>query len=96
MCEDLSLSDLLQAMSMLPQITLSLKNMTAQERGAFVSQLGLEGEEREAALTLIKAFQEGRQLTGEEQVLAQRMLEKALSMHDFDLSSILELGGKRQ
>lgn len=90
----LSLKDLFQAMSMLPQITDSIKNMNPQEKTSFVEQLGVEGEEREAAFNLITAFQEGRQLTAEEQRAAQHMLDKALNMQELNIFSILNLGQK--
>ena len=87
----MSLNQFMQALSMLPQIVDSLKKMGESEKLNFVEQLGLEGEEKAAAYNIITCFQEGRTLNAEQQVMAQRLLDKALQMNNLDLSMILNL-----
>lgn len=92
----LNIKDIFSAMSMLPQITTALKKMTPEEKVNFVEQLGIgENMEKEAALNLINAFQEGRPLTADEQKAAQQMLDKVLNMQGLDLFSIFNAGQKR-
>lgn len=92
----MNLKDVFSAMSMLPQITGSLKNMTPEEKAGFIEQLGFEGVEKEFALNFINAFQEGRQLNADEQKAAQQMLDKALNMQGLDLFSMFNAEPRRQ
>ncbi len=92
----MSLSQILQIMSALPQIVENIKKMSPEEKNAFVQSLGLEGEEKEAAYTIITRFQESKPLNPEEQVKAQGLLEKALKMNNLDLSTLLSMGMKKQ
>ncbi|MBZ4653895.1 MAG: hypothetical protein JG781_1234 [Peptococcaceae bacterium] len=86
---------MLQIMSALPQIVEAVKKMGSEEKDTFVQSLGLEGEEKEAAYTVITRFQEGKPLSPDEQVKAQVLLEKALKMNNMDLSTFLNLGMKK-
>jgi len=87
----MSLSQFMQALSVLPQIVESIKKMGDSEKLNFVEQLGLEGEEKTAAYDIITCFQENKALNDEQQILAQKLLEKALLMNNLDLSTILGL-----
>lgn len=87
---------MLQMISALPKIVEAVKKMGPEEKDTFVQSLGLEGDEKEAAYTVITRFQEGKPLSPDEQVKAQALLEKALQMNSLDLSTILNLGMKRQ
>ncbi|QNB46498.1 hypothetical protein BR63_09350 [Thermanaerosceptrum fracticalcis] len=91
----MSLTQMLQIMSALPQIVETIKKMGPGEKDVFVQSLGLEGEEKEAAYTVITRFQEGKQLSPDEQVKAQILLEKALKMNNMDLSTLLNMGMKK-
>lgn len=87
----MSLSQLIQALSMLPQITESIKRMDEKEKNRFIDQLGLEGEERDMAFKVITCFQQGKTLSPEEQTAAQGLFEKALQMNELDMSSLFKL-----
>lgn len=91
----MSLTQMLQMISALPQIVEAVKKMGPGEKDAFIQSLGLEGDEKEAAYTVITRFQEGKPLNPDEQVKAQVLLEKALKMNNLDLSTLLNLGVKR-
>ena len=87
----MSVSQMLQIFSALPQLLEGMKKMGPEEKRRFVEQLGLTGEDQEAAVNLLTAFQEGQQVTPEEQVKAQRLLEKCLKMNNMDLNSVLQM-----
>lgn len=87
----MGISQFFQAMSMLPQIVESIKKMNDEEKENFICQLGLEGEEREGAMKIITCFQEGRQLAPEEQAMAQKLLDRALTINGVDMSTIMNL-----
>lgn len=87
----MSLSQLIQAISIFPQMVNSIKKMSPEEKNNFVAELGLEGGEKDAALNIITCFQEGRALTPEEQVAAQALLDKALKMNNLDLGTLLSM-----
>lgn len=87
----MSLTQFMQALSVLPQIIESLKKMGESEKLNFVEQLGLEGEEKAAAYDIITCFQEEKTLTAGQQVMAQKLLEKALQMNNLDLATIFSL-----
>jgi len=86
-----SFLELVQAFSALPQIIESVKSMSAEDKEGFLIQLGLEDQEKEAALNILNAFQEGKTLSPEEQEMAQNLLERALEMNKLDLDTLLNL-----
>ena len=86
-----SFLELVQAMSALPQIIESVKSMSAAEMESFLGQLGLEGQGKEDAINILTAFQEGKTLSPEEQMTAQNLLDKALTMNKLDLDTLMSL-----
>jgi len=87
----LNMLQLMQAMSSLPLIMETVKNMGEEEKEEFLGQLGLEGAQKKDAHTILTAFQEGETLGPEEQTKAQALLEKALQMNMLDLETLLSL-----
>ncbi len=80
-----------QAISSLPQIIETVKNMSAEDKEKFVGQLGVESQEKEDALNILTAFQEGKTLSPQEQATAQKLLDKALKMNKLDLDTLMSL-----
>ncbi len=89
-----SLSQFMQALTMLPQIVDKVKSMDESEKEQFIEQLGLEGKEKETAYNVITCFQEGKNLSAEEQEAAQVLLEKALEINELDMSSLFTLNNQ--
>lgn len=87
----MGMGQFLQAMTMLPQIINNVKKMNDEEKENFVNQLCLEGEEREVAMKIITCFQEGRQLDSDDQIIAQKLLDKALDINGLDMSALMNL-----
>jgi hypothetical protein len=78
-----------QALQYLPQIVEGLKKMNEAEKEEFINKLGLQGEERRSALKIFTRFQKGEVLTKEEQIAAQELLLKALTMNDLSMVDLL-------
>lgn len=87
----MSISQMLQMFTALPQLMESLKQMGPEEKSRFAVQLGLQGEEHDTAIKILTAFQEGRQLSSEDQDMAQKLLEKGLKMNNLDLASVMQM-----
>lgn len=87
----MSIGQFMQALSALPQIIESIKKMNAEDKKNFVEKLGLEGEEKETAINIISCFQEGKPLSPQEQISAQKLMEKALQMSNLNMSDLLNL-----
>ncbi|MGB3973482.1 MAG: hypothetical protein WBL58_04945 [Peptococcia bacterium] len=87
----MSLNKMLEMFTMLPKFMDSVKQMSPEEKYKFVQQLGLEGEEQEAALRILDAYQSGQPLSAEDQAMAQKLLEKGLEINNLDLGGLLEM-----
>ncbi len=87
----MSLSQMLQILSVLPQFMENIKTMGSEEKRKFAEQLGLQKDEQEAAVRILDAFQEGRQLSPEEQETAQKLLEKGLQINNLDLAEVMQM-----
>ena len=87
----MSFSQMLQMLTILPQLMEGLKKMGPEEKGRFVEQLGLQGEEQDTAIKILTAFQEGQQLSVEDQEMAQKILEKGLKMNNLDLANVMQM-----
>lgn len=87
----MSLSQMLEMLTMLPKFMEGIKKMGPEEKKQFIQQLGLEGEEQETALRILEAYQEGRQLSAEDQVLAQKLLEKGLQKNNLDMKGVMDM-----
>lgn len=91
----LSLGQFFQAMAVLPQVMESIKQMSDADKENFIDQLGLEGEEKRLAIRVISCFQEGQELSPSEKEAAQILLEKALTLHNLDLVTLLNLNSQK-
>jgi len=87
----MSLTQLLQIVASLPQFMEKVKKMGPEEKRSFVQALGLEAEEQDTAINILTAFQEGRQLSPEEQEMAQKLLEKGLKINNLDIASVMQM-----
>lgn len=87
----MSLSQMLQLLTTLPQLMESVKQMGPEDQRKFARQLGLQGEEQETVIKILTAFQEGRQLAPEDQELAQNLLEKGLKQNNLDIASVMQM-----
>lgn len=87
----MSLSQMLGMLTILPKLMDSVKQMSTEEKRKFAQQLGLQGEEEEAVLKILDAYQEGQQLSAEDQEMAQKLLEKGLQMNNLDMAGLLEM-----
>ena len=86
-----SFLELVQAISALPQIIESVKSMSSEGMESFISQLGLEDQEKEDAINILTAFQEEKTLSPEEHATAQNLLDKALQTNGLDLGTLMSL-----
>lgn len=92
----MGMDQFVKALSMLPQISASIKKMTEEEKRNFVQQLGLEGEEKETAYNIITCFQEGKKLEPGQQKIALQLFEKAMQMNQLDLNVLFGFNSKKE
>lgn len=87
----MGMSQMLQVLAALPQLLESIKQMGPEEKRRFAAQLGLNEEETETVSKILSAFQEGHDLSPEDQSKAQIILEKGLKMNDLDIAGVMQM-----